>query len=543
MTNWPIPEGIAGESNLVRVFTRGVRNDNGECPALRAFNSRPGLRSLTRTPYKPPDFENFALATVMQQLDLKEFGHVRGDPPRGRPPHPGLALWAVHAVAKYLSASSTLELAAQMLPDPLHWVEQTTLTSAQPGEPAVYEMRVWGRCYATRDGRVRELRLPRFGVAGAHEREPAEIAMAAHIAAYGGRAEEPGWGEQHDVGEAAVPERVRVVEVGCLDGSTLVLFDGSPHETDAPFKDLAAPRLRTTIDAIKRRPGASCVKCRLSPKCTVLQRLPGILGIEDTTRPRRTLSVTDLRRYENCPTQEHLRRIHLPYDREIEHDRHIRRGHAVHAWLQHLHERSSRRPCTAADVPPNPSDWQIGGWHLTGPEAELGVRLIARHAAVCPLKYADQDVELRIEETLTFLDTESDTLVMAKPDLLYRSSGSWVWRELKSTKHRTPRGGKDILEQYPQAALALILLAERALGGDVRGSRVELEILRPSGPDLELITPNQADRVAKAREVIHSLAAPWHADSVSAPNPGKRCLRCEVAQWCPAPAKPTDTDG
>ncbi|MGE7434788.1 PD-(D/E)XK nuclease family protein [Kitasatospora sp. NPDC001175] len=526
----------------MRVYTGGVQGKEEACPALRALNARPGLRPSRRTTFKPPDFELFALAVVMRNLDRTEFAGISEVSSRVLPSHPGLARWAEHAVAQYLAASSTLELSGRLLPDKKRWVEQTRLSSVPAGDPAVYEMCAWGRGYATPDGSVRELRLPLFGTAGVREREPAEIAMVAHIAAYGERADEPEWGRKHEVLPTAIPQRVRVVEVGCLDGSAKVLFDGPPEETEAPYKTLAAPRLRSTIDAIERRPGSSCVKCRLSSTCPALPRVPGLLGIADTSRPRRTLSVTDLRRYDICPTQEHLRRLHLPYDREIEHGPHVRRGHAVHAWLQRLHERSPRRPCTADDAPPDRSDWRIGDWHLTGADAELGTRLIARHAAVCPLKYADSDAGLRIERTLTFHDTDADTLVVAKPDLLYLSGGSWVWREVKSTKYRTPRGGKDILEQYPQAALALILLSEEVFGGNLRGSRVELEILRPSGSDLELITPNQADRVAKARDVIRALATPWHGDPISTPKPGKHCARCEVARWCPAPATGAETN-
>ena len=96
--------------------------------------------------------------------------------------------------------------------------------------------------------------------------------------------------------------------------------------------------------------------------------------------------------------------------------------------------------------------------------------------------------------------------MIAEPDLLYCDGGGWVWRETKTTRYIADRSGKDILEAYPQAALALVLLAEGALGGDPARSRVELEILRPTGPDLELISPGDPGRVAKAREVIASLA-------------------------------------
>ncbi|MEU6816103.1 PD-(D/E)XK nuclease family protein [Streptomyces sp. NPDC046860] len=541
MTEWPLPAGTTGDPGLIRVFTGGTKEGDEDCPTLRAVKARPRLRPTHRTPYKPADYESFALAAVMRRLDTVEFGHPRDDPARVRPSHPGLERYAEHAAAQYLDAVKSLDPRAELLPDPQYWVKQSRTAARGQGTPTVYEMKVWGRCYASRDRAVCELRLLRFGSVqpgrrGPAERDPAEVAMAAYIAAHGGRAPEPTrWSDAHDVHSAVTPKRVRVVEIGCLDGSVRPpLFDGTPQEAEAAYHKLAAPRLRATVDAVDRRPGPGCATCKLAASCPDLVRTPGILQIADGARPRRTLSVTDLRRYANCPAQEHLRRIHLPYDKDIEHDHHVVRGHAVHAWLQHLHARTPQRPCTPDDTPADRSDWAVGDWHLTGDDAELGARLIARHAAVCPLRHADPDAALVAERLLTFHDTQADVVLVAKPDLLYRSGGSVVWREVKSTKYRTPRGDKDILELYPQAALALVLLADGALGGDVRRSRVEVEILRPTGPDLELVSPRQADRVATARQVLHDLAAPWHADRTSAPNPGTHCARCEVSRWCPA---------
>jgi len=330
-----------------------------------------------------------------------------------------------------------------------------------------------------------------------------------------------------------------VVEVGCADGATRVLFDAPAEATEEPYRRLAAPRLRATVDAIERRPGRSCAACRITDSCPALPKVPGILGIIDDSRPRRTVSVTDLRRYKQCPAQEHMRRLRLPRDQDTEYGPAARRGQAVHLWLLHKHSRDGRRACTVGDAP-SQDDWSVGEWQISGADAKLGARLIARHAAVCPLRYADPQVPLQSEPVLAFHDTDADTVIIAQPDLLYVDRGSWVWRELKTTRYSTERAGTDVLDQYPQAALAVVLLAEGALGGDPRRSRVELEILRPSGPDLEIVNPRRADRVAKARSVLRTLAMPWHADRVFTTNPGQHCRRCEVSQWCPDAQLDTD---
>ena len=83
-------------------------------------------------------------------------------------------------------------------------------------------------------------------------------------------------------------------------------------------------------------------------------------------------------------------------------------------------------------------------------------------------------------------------------------------------------------------ALGVVLLAEGALGGDKTFSRVELEILRPTGPDVHLIDPGDAAEVTRAREVLHKLAGAWHGDQRHEPRPGPECVTCEVSRWCPA---------
>lgn len=568
MTGWPVPEGAAGDPRLVRVFTSAVREGEHECPMHRALKAHPRIETTVRVPFKSPDFEDFQLEPVMSALDLIEHhgrsvsealdavSGMASRPGRGRkqkPLHPGLAQWAAQAVTHYLEARfpPPAQLAGGatpvLVPVKEMWVEQIDAGQLDEHGVRMYELCAWGRRYETPDGSLRELRLLRLDTAATKEREPGEVAMAARVLARGSRAQpaELGqgpfawrttWGRPYEVHPGASPAWVRILEVGCGDGSVEVLFDDTPEEALRLYDEQARSRLRATVDATERKPGRSCASCRLAPSCPALQKVPGLLGVADVTRPRRTVSPTDLRRHDKCPAQEHLRRLGLPRRLDIEYGSpHIRRGKAVHALLEHLHARTPHRPCTVADVPDH-REWQIGEWHLTGRDAELGAQLMARHIAVCPLKYADHGTPPRPEEILAFDDPAADTIVIAQPDLLYQDSGGWVWRETKTTRYIADRSGKDILEAYPQAALALVLLAEGALGGDPSLARVELEILRPTGPDLELISPSDPGRVAKAREVLASLAAPWHADRVFAANPGKQCAGCEVAQWCPSAA-------
>src|SRR5207244_4076438 len=101
----------------------------------------------------------------------------------------------------------------------------------------------------TPDGLCRELRLLRLDTA-AKERQPGEVAMAARVLARGSRARlaEPGpgafawhttWGRPYQVRAGTLPTWVRIVQVGCGDGSVEVLFDNLATEALRLFDEQA----------------------------------------------------------------------------------------------------------------------------------------------------------------------------------------------------------------------------------------------------------------------------------------------------------------
>ena len=53
-------------------------------------------------------------------------------------------------------------------------------------------------------------------------------------------------------------------------------------------------------------------------------------------------------------------------------------------------------------------------------------------------------------------------------------------------------------------------------------------LLYPDSSDMILLDPNDPAHLARAREVIRGLAAPWHADETAAPRPGEECWTCPV---------------
>jgi hypothetical protein len=542
MSTWHPPPGMTGNADLVRVSSRTARADERACPASGSAKARPGIwlrgRANTRRPTRP----DFALGPFMTALDLIEHAKVppeaalkRAAAEPGRlPAHPGLMEWTQDAVRRYLAAAPAMACIAEgvvLEPTAHEWVYRWS--GALPGtDHAVYEITAWGRRYRNPNGSIRELRLPRVGSARAQERDPAEVAVAAYVAAFGMPADRPQrWSDQFRA--HACPERVtqvRVVEYGCADGLVQVLFDGTRSEAEAAFRDLGSPRLREAVSGRAERPGEGCADCKLLTACRTLPRVPGLLGILGAGQPLRTWSVTNGRDYAICPARDHLRRLHLP--RAGEYGQAARRGKAVHARIEELHRRHPAQPCTEQDLRPDLEQWQQE-WQLDAEQATLGARQLAWHLPVCPLAPGTGVGQVRPEPSLALHDPLADVIVLAKPDLLYQDRGAWVWRETK-TDGRTRARDTDLLEKYPQTALAAVMLAADVLGGEHDGSRVELEILRPDGPDIHLLDPHDPAVAGHAREIVRDLAAAWHGDLLLDPRPGPWCADCEVSRWCTA---------
>jgi hypothetical protein len=198
-------------------------------------------------------------------------------------------------------------------------------------------------------------------------------------------------------------------------------------------------------------------------------------------------------------------------------------------------------PCNAYDVAVDPRGWSAGGHTLTGEHAAIGARMLAHHVDVCPLESPGPITEVLVEPTLAFYDTAANVVVLATPDLLYREADSWIWHETKTTE-KDRWYHDDMLEEFPQLALAVLILARGLLGGDPTGSRVELETLRPSIADPELEDPTNPARVAKAQEVIRRMARSWREDQYFPARPGNACRTCPVSRWCPEFTKDTLDD-
>lgn len=526
---WRVPDGFDGDASLVRISASMLTQERYVCRAQLAAKARPAVWPSRRSRAAKERAEMFAFGPIQAVLDRVEFhsdtfeaavAALRG---YDKPLHPGLTRYARHAAAAYLALGAVVD-GHSLLPVAQDWV-------AQKRDAQTWELHAWGRRYQSPDGSLREFRFLRHRPAGRRQRDLAQVAVAAYAAAFGSPAPRPAFAAAYAVdGKAVCVRRVRVVEVAFADGSCSVLFDGTPAQAEAFYAEHARARVNLIPAGGPAKAGSGCAKCKLTAVCDDLPRVPNLLGVTGPQAPLRTWSVSNGRYYALCPAQDHMHRLSLPRDGEYGPDAIL--GQAVHEWLEAAHARRPFRPCTAGNIPRSPTDLPSERWPLTQEQLDQAAAMIRHHAAVCAFQHVGRIDEVRTEPDLAFHDTAANTLVIAQPDLVYREHGSWVYRETKTTS-KPRRFEPDPLDAHPQLALAVLLLAEAALGGDPTGSRVELETLRTARPDIEIIDPTDPLRVSKAREIIRELVQPWHGDHEYRARTGPHCQSCPVSQWCP----------
>ncbi|WP_167756513.1 MULTISPECIES: PD-(D/E)XK nuclease family protein [unclassified Amycolatopsis] len=452
----------------------------------------------------------------------------------GKPTHPGVKRYAEHATRMYLTAHQRGDV--EMRPVREWWVAQR-LT-----ESMVWELYAWGRRYESVDGRLREFRFLRLGKVDSREqdpddeqdltdeRDPTEVAIAAYVAAFGAPAAWPDpWSAPFRPGGQTGAERVRVVDVRLVDGSVESRFDGATDEAEQYFAEHGRRQIGTIAAGGNAVPGFGCARCKRVAVCDGPVRTPGLLGLNSSQGPLRTVSISALRYYRQCPAQAYLRSVHLP--RAYEYSAEAELGQAVHAWLEAAHE-TQTTACSPGALPALGSGWSAGKWQVFGDLADAGVHMLAHHVEVCPFHEAPEIDAVRVEPRLTFADTTARAIVLAKPDLVYREAGQWVWRELKTTQKAT-RSFADPLREFPQLALGVVVLAAGGLGPGAAG-RVELEILRPTGAEIVLVDPTDEERIETARAVLREWATSWRADDTFEARPGRNCRGCPVSLWCPS---------
>jgi PD-(D/E)XK nuclease superfamily len=556
MNVWHPPAGTSGDNTLIRASNTAVRADPRDCPTAWSTKLRPLLLAdpPVRRPGKP--LEDFPFRLFMDSLDLIEHQNWPIDRAfaelwrtQGRfgrssaPAHAAHLSWTVRAVEGFLERrreqQEEAEDAGSSLTGPLKNAEWAVVPTKARPEPDLrgatrYELTAWGRRYVSGDGAVRDLWLPSIGSAK-EVRPKAEKAALAYVLARGAVCKSPEYG--HDYEPVAgwpqrLPDRVRIFEFGCTAGDVGPLLDLDQHEVQRRFEQDAAPAFARAVEGNSTMPGSSCVGCKAIGGCTALARTPGLWGGEpaQVRQPRRSLSVADMRAYRECPAKYHLtRRLHLKA--MLPESDAVIRGRAVDARLDEQHQARPDRGCRSFPGPPDPSRWSSGGFDLVGEVAREAAAMLAQHAATCPLDGLGRSESVRVQYQLTSYVPELDVVVVAKPDLTYSRGGGWILRESKTAASRLWEG-RSLMRGYPQLALNVLMLAAGVLEGDLKRSRVELELLHADDSTLESLDPSRPAVVEEAREVVAEMATPLLRDLAYEPSTGRHCHTCEARTWC-----------
>ena len=556
---WP----TQGNERHTRVMASAMGGFEFACREKLASKARPGLfldRPFDRSmPPRVPPYRTFALGLVVDAVRLlttnPEAIAAEADPLEaaatlidsllvsGASAHAGARTWAIHALTSYLEAD-------EYLSDDVEGLRaagsRAVLYKAPDGE--VKEIDVWGLWLRNASEGIVELRMLRQrSLEDVRPRDPAVVAVAAKIAADGqpyeidGKRWRPLLGKPDPDGPV---RRVRVVDIGLADASYAVLFDGTLEEARDAYRSVAAPLVPQVLAGGGFSPGKQCDGCYVVEGCPAVPKRPGMLGVVGLATHRRYLTHTRLRDYEICPARYWLADESGIPRLQSESSSAARRGLLVHAALEWLHTRGAGTACSLDDFTgPELPPVAIAIGALDDEWREVA-RYLHAHPDVCPLRESADWVQP--EASVVAFDNEADVVVSARPDLLRGMSGSVVWRETKTTAVLPTEAGLPLLEQFPQVALGLVLLAsgvvdaarsDNVVGGlgdtdVVVDGLVELEVLTPTESLLVTYSTTDAATLLRARVLLAARVDPWLRDTAFETKPGPQCAWCPMQEWC-----------
>ncbi|MFK4797334.1 PD-(D/E)XK nuclease family protein [Streptomyces sp. MPA0124] len=531
------PPGMGGDGALIRIGPPLLRQEAGACFEGRALRARPLLVQQPGRPRRKP-VEDYVFKPMENLLDAVEYrgksiAQAGADRWNTRNCSQAHATWALEAARSYLTAREREQAARVAAGHPATFPVQSSWVGGKqlsaPDERGVdqYERTIWGRRYASADGEIRELWIPSIDCVKLDRPLP-ELVAAAHVLVTGVPARTP-YGERSIPLPSAPPppRRVRVLGVGLRDASTVVLADWNAEEVKRLFEENVRGLMARVVDGRGRRSGMDCVRCEALAGCRTVARVPGLLGVPGPVRPRkrRSVSVSDLRAHRDCAARYYLTRVLKLRDGRTENEA-IRRGRAVDAWLNERHAERPLVPCRRVPLP----DTLPG---LTEDELPAALSMIRGHRGLCPLDGLPATERVEPQRRIAVYDDLADVVVIADCDVVYTDEGGVVVRETKTAAHRFGER-RDLVETFPQLALAVLMLASGALGGDPRRSRVELEVLREDGARLEELDPCDGRTLDQSRRVLTELATGWAAEETypAEPAPGFDCSGCEALRWC-----------
>jgi PD-(D/E)XK nuclease superfamily len=507
---------LTGDPHFVKVSASDV---SGSCACGRflGLKTRPGVKAVDgwRRLYAPWDervpFPLGDVVDLVREADGREFATYEeqaawlADSIEERGVQRLLRGYVSLAVDNILDAheSITAEVGRlRLLPgDPSTGTPARTLTA-------------WAPLYET-DDHVREIRRFRLGSARVDDESRKWSLIAAFVAA--------------NSRQAGPPRRVRVVEIGSLNGSIEVLFDGTAEEARSAFVANGRALAAAAADEDHVVPCRSCGECKAAGSCRSLISVDGVLGQVDRGHSSRSVSAKDLEQYGICPAQWLLEScLHLPS--EAGSGDGAARGRAVHRWLRAAHARGV--PCAPADLPePGSGPRSTNGW-LTEAEYEVAYPFLVQHMGHCPL--AENAQLIVADDNMYGYDHKAEVVSVARPDLMYQSGERLVIREFKTAEQPYQSGKADAYEKHLQVAFDIAMLNAGLVShyGATSGI-VEVELLTPDRHFVWTWDAGDPAVAGVAAGRIRRAAADWHEDSTWTTKPGPHCAWCPVRRWCP----------
>ena len=512
---WDPELDLAGDRAQIKISATDVASDCG-CGRHLAFKARPKVHPAAWRKWFSDDLP-FVPGLV---LELVAEAHLAP----GTDTYAGLRTWLMgrldargvgRLLRPYVEAAveNALEAHSSIEDDlgPLRLLTSTPIIGSRGRE-----LTAWAPLYTTADG-TREIR--RVRLSSAHE-DPSEgdrlwAATAAHVAA------------TFRASPAAV--RVRVVEIGLGDGSSTVLFDGTPDEATAAYDARARARASALLEEDHVLPGFACGGCKAAGVCDALVQVDGMLGQDAAGVVARSIAPTALQKYAECPARWLLEaEMHLP--KEVTGGDQMVRGNAVHRWLEAAHGRGVA--CRAEDLPDPATGLGLADGRLSPGDYALAHPYLVHHVGNCPLA-VDEATVVAVEQTVYGWDDAAQVVPVTKPDLVYRLGDRLIIRETKSMQSM-PIDQHDAYSRHLQVPFMLVLLASglEAEHGATAGA-VELEILGPDGAEMWAWETDDPVVMAVARADVRRAVEDWHVDTTWDTRVGPHCAWCPVREWCP----------
>jgi hypothetical protein len=445
--------------------------------------------------------------------------------------HPATIKWLADATNGFAkawddAANEDGELVFSQIIDPLYFSK-----AAVP-----VEWFAWGIFLANEDFSVRELRMLKIHSAGKSQLDENRLNAILKILLSG----EANSGmdfrsaTQKIEGIWPKPDRIRVREIGVLDGSQKLIYDQSSAAIEIADQELNL-LINKRLAGGEQRVSTDCLKCKANSVCPALPTNPGLLGVLNRSDRIKSFSPSKLNSYQRCNhayfLQHELALHSVPKLTSTAQNR----GLLVHQWIERAHKRNSK--CTKADLPTNSNIGSIANeLNWTTSQAELVIEYLSQHLNTCPLKTSSQ---VQHEVDMWVMDSDASVLVGTRPDMIYTTKETLIWREIKSTDKELDLTLDSFMDMFSQIPLAIVLMSRTKNLPNISkdwsklpNRRVELEIITKQQSRVVQFDLNDTAITTAAWQKLAQQTDSWITDKHFTPPANPPCQWCAVSQWC-----------